>query len=232
MLTKLQIHCIPLRDATSKICLSAALSWPRHISSVRGLIALRRLPQTAFLEIGRGLTRGHPRLSFPARPLAATKLEDSAISIQRSAPLPRLRRYELSQKRFSGTYVDPRSDILRRTCHETARSDSARAIGGARKGKPRQSRMRRVASGGWMAARSCGIGSWGGQRPSLGAHVSGGKTTAGLTPPERANVSYALGARPVISAHRAIDGTADQRGARVLSPPHGRRIGVRAAFLA
>src|SRR5438093_12503326 len=51
------------------------------------------------------------------------------------------------------------SRTLRRTSHETARSDMARAMGAAREGNPRHSRMRRVASGGWMAARSR-IGPW------------------------------------------------------------------------
>jgi len=39
--------------------------------------------------------------------------------------------------------------------------------------------------------RSCGIGS-SGRCLSVGAYVSARKATAGLTPPERANVSYAL----------------------------------------
>jgi hypothetical protein len=52
--------------------------------------------------------------------------------------------------------------------------------------------------GSWAAGSwgGCGSGSWGGRCPSLGAYVSGRKATAGLTPPERANVPYAHGKHP------------------------------------
>ena len=47
--------------------------------------------------------------------------------------------------------------------------------------------MKRMAT---PTSRSCGIGSWGGRRPSLGGYVTGTRATDGATPAGGVHVDY------------------------------------------